>query len=206
VSFADAREPTGDPGGAEVVPVDPVLRLVRRCQAGEPAAWTELYRQEGPRVARFLRRLLGPSRDTDDIVQQVFVEVFAALPSFRGDARLSTWIYGIAANVARKKLRSERYRKRYLAALVDELASDAADERGGGAPDDCVAAREELDRLAAAVDALPVKLRLVWVLRVLEELPTEDVAAALDIPIGTVRSRLHLARRQVDAALAEEVR
>ncbi len=111
---AEAPGAAAGRGDAEVVPVDPVLRLVQRCRAGDPAAWTELYRQEGPRVARFLRRLLGPTRDTDDAVQQVFVELFASLARFRGEARLSTWLYSIASNVARKRLRGERYRKRYL--------------------------------------------------------------------------------------------
>lgn len=209
VRLAGVRGPSG-PGEAPsapeaaAVPADLPARLIRRCQEGDEAAWAELYVQEGPRVARFLRRLLGPSRDTDDAVQQVFVELFTSLPRFRGDARLSTWLYRIACHVAGKKLRGERRRRRRLAALLDWLGVESGDAPTAPGPEDCVAAREELGRLADAVDALPVGLRLVWVLRMVEGLSSEEVAAALGLPVGTVRSRLHHARRRVDAALAEE--
>lgn len=181
---------------ADVVHVDPTQRLVHRCRTGDERAWAELYHQEAPRITRFLRRLLGPERESDDAVQQVFVELFTSLPRFRGDAKLTTWIYRIACNVAGKRLRSERRRLRRMAALFDWIDGDGADS-SPPRPDRQVIARDELRRLASAVDELPVGQRLVWVLREVEDLSTEEVAAALDLSPGTVRSRLHHARKRV---------
>jgi RNA polymerase sigma-70 factor (ECF subfamily) len=187
----------------DVARPDPLVGLVSRCQGGDEAAWAELYRQESPRVARFLRRFLGPHRETDDAIQQVFVELFTSLPRFRGDARPTTWIFRIAANVALNRLRSERRRDRRAAALLDWLLGAPGVTAGPG-PDAEVAARQELRQLAAAVDVLPVGHRLVWLLREVEELSTEEVAAALELEPGTVRSRLHHARRKVMARLDKE--
>jgi len=188
---------------SEVARPDSLVGLVSRCQGGDEAAWAELYRRESPRVARFLRRFLGPDRETDDAIQQVFVELFTSLPRFRGDAQPTTWIFRVAANVALNRLRTERRRERRAAALLDWLLGTPT-SAVGPRPDAEVEARQELRLLAAAVDALPTGQRLVWVLREVEELSTEEVAAALDLEPGTVRSRLHHAKRKVGKRLERD--
>lgn len=202
MSVWPAGDPAGAPeprdGGADVVPVDPALRLVQRCRRGDETAWRELYRREGPAVARFVRRLLGPGEAADDAIQQVFVELFRSLPQYRGEASLRTWLYRIAAHVASRRLRGERRRERYAAAFEDEPGGAVA----AVSPERRVAAREELARIAEAVDRLPLKQRLVWVLCEVEELSMDEAAAALGVSGGTVRSRLHHARRKVAARLA----
>ena len=81
-------------------------KLVARCARGDERAWEELYAANAPIVTRFLTRMLGPASYVDDLVQQVFVEVFSGIRRFRGEARVSTWLYGIARNVAWRHLLS----------------------------------------------------------------------------------------------------
>lgn len=190
----------GDAAASAAAEGEALDRLIRRCQEGDEQAWAELYRQELPRVARFMQRLLGPDREADDAVQQVFVELFTSLPRFRGEAQPATWIYSIASHVAQNRLRTEWRRRRRAAALL-ELILDVPGTAAGPGPDRTAVAREELRQLGAAVDALPVRHRMVWMLRDIEGLTTDEVAAALGLEPGTVRSRLHHARRKVMARL-----
>jgi RNA polymerase sigma-70 factor (ECF subfamily) len=174
--------------------------LVARCRAGDDAAWAEVYRGQGPTVAAFLRRLNGPAADIDELLQQVFVELFATLGRFRGEARLSTWLYRIAANVSAKAERSSGRHRRRLAAWANALAARSLAAPDVGAQ---VEARSELARLDVVLGRLKHIHRAVWVLSEVEGQSLEAIAEALGIGQGTVRSRLTKARRLVTAALAQ---
>ncbi|GMV38300.1 MAG: DNA-directed RNA polymerase sigma-70 factor [Myxococcales bacterium] len=177
--------------------------LIERCRHGDQVAWAELYASRGPAVARFLRHMLEPGADLDDLIQQVFVELFATLGRFRGDATLSTWLFGIATRVALHHLRGAKRRRR----RIDALAADAQ-VGPEGAPDahGRVEARAHLRVVAGALEALAPDLRAVWIMREIEGLSTAEVAQALRTREGTVRSRLFAARRQILDALAGDGR
>ncbi len=179
--------------------MDAEREQLERCRAGDEAAWADLYYANAPTVARFLQRMLGPCDDLDDLIQQVFVELFSSLDRFRGDAKLSTWLYRISAHVVSKRLRSARRHRRRLEAFArDGLhAIDPAQNT----PRRRVEARSQLRIVAAVVDCMDTRHRTVWVMRELEGLSTEDVAEALELRAGTVRSRLFKARKAVVAAL-----
>ncbi len=185
-------------GRLRVVPQDDGRDLVRRCRDGDRDAWATLYRTYAPTVLRFLRRMLGSQVDEEDLLQQVFVEFVSSLERFRGDARLSTWLYSIASHVAVEHQRREvRWRRKRLAFAAFAVATvPLAPDAGGSAE-----ARAMLRTLESAVGRLDLDHRTVWVLRDLEGLGTDEVASALDIPAGTVRSRLFHARRLVLEAL-----
>lgn len=172
------------------------LDLVRRCQAGDERAWGELYRAHAPLVARFVGRMVGPSEPLDDLVQAVFVQVFRSIRRFRGDARLTTWLYGIAHRVTAKHIRAESRRRRRDSRWSADQATRA------GSPEPVMLAREALAVVQRAVLALPEPQRAVWVMRELEGLSTSEVAEALGTRLGTVRSRLFAARQHVLDALA----
>lgn len=172
------------------------LDLVRRCQAGDERAWGELYRAHAPLVARFVGRMVGPSGPVDDLVQAVFVQVFRGIRRFRGDARLTTWLYGIAHRVTAKHIRADSRRRRRDDRWGEDQATRAA------SPEPAMLAREALAVVQRAVLTLPEPQRAVWVMRELEGLSTAEVAEALGARLGTVRSRLFAARQQVLDALA----
>lgn len=174
--------------------VDP-RALVRRCQAGDEAAWAELYRGYAPLVARFVGRMVGPRGPVEDLVQSVFVQALRSIRDFRGDARVTTWLYGVAQRVTCKHLREDGRRRRRDGRWLEGQTS------AGDSPEPAMLARESLATIEAAVLSLPDAQRVVWVMRELEGLSTEEVGDALGLPQGTVRSRLFAARRAVLEAL-----
>lgn len=172
--------------------------LLDRCRRGDEAAWAALYRAHAPRLVLFLRGVLGRP-DVEDLVQRVFLELLSSLERFRGEAAIATWLHRIAANVAQKEARSFWRRRRKLDAWAAELdapcSADACDR---------VAARQELERLAAALERLDWRFRVVWVMRELEGLSVEEVAEALGERPATVRTRHHRARGRLLEALAAD--
>jgi RNA polymerase sigma-70 factor (ECF subfamily) len=172
-------------------------RLVDRCRAGDEAAWAELFRAHAPQIGLFLRGVLGTS-DVDDLVQRVFLELLGSLDRFRGESSLRAWLHGIAHHLALKQIRSAGRQRRAVSAY-GELAEGFAPV---GSPEDRTAARQQLDCLARAADDLDVRFRAVWVMRELEGMSVEEVAAALGEREATVRTRHHRAREKLLGALA----
>jgi RNA polymerase sigma-70 factor (ECF subfamily) len=146
-----------------------------------------------PRLRGFALRCLGRAADADDVVQEVAARVLAGADGFRGDAAPATWIRGIAARVVADWVRSP-FRRRSR-----PLRDGPAAEPG---PAEEAHRAEERERVRRAVGALPVAQRLVLVLREYEGLRYREIAAALGVPIGTVESRLHAARRRLAKELA----
>lgn len=141
-----------------------------------------------PRLRGLALRSLGRAADADDVVQEVAVRALAAAEGFRGEAALPTWIYRIAVRVIADFIRSPFRRKaRPLADRID----------GTAGPAETAAATEDRDRVRRAVLKLPAEFRLVLILREYEGLPYREIAEVVGIPIGTVESRLHTARRRV---------
>jgi RNA polymerase sigma-70 factor (ECF subfamily) len=177
---------------------DPLHDIVRRCRDGDRGAWVELYRACGPTIRRFVCCIAGPTADSDDLVQEIFVEVAAGLERFRGDSRFTTWLYGIAIHVTRDHLRTEsRRRRRHEAfgawkAAEPEMRPDTLDQ---------AAALERLRRVWGALEGLGTKTRAAWMMCDVEGLSPAEAAAALDVPVVTVRVRLFRARRALLATL-----
>lgn len=179
--------------------------LIERCRAHERAAHDELYHRFRRQVAGNLYRVLGDRNDLDDLVQEVFVIAFRGLEKFRGDARLSTWLYRICVNVALGRIRT---RKRRPAAVgVQDLDSAAADpsltERPE-TPERSLERRQDQERVYRALDTLAPKKRIVLYLHEIEGLDLKEIAYLVDSNPVTVRTRLFYARREFYAHLAGE--
>ena len=169
--------------------------LLERLRAGEPRAFEQLVITYQHRVFGVALRMLGSRAEAEEIAQEVFLRAHRAVADFRGEARLGTWLYGIASRLCLNRLASpDRRVARGDAVLADVPASglDAA----------AAAERAELDAaLQAAIAELPDDRRLVLVLRDVEGLSYEQIADTLGVDPGTVRSRLHRARMQLKEKL-----
>ena len=171
--------------------------LVDRFLGGDTAAFDALVLRHQDRVHRFTAWSVGPD-EADDATQDVFVEAYRSLASWRRRSTFRTWLYGVARNVCRHHVRRAALRNRKT---VPSLVEDAASQAAG--PFDAVAESDENARLMAAITRLPRTQRVTLMLRVWEGLSYDEIAAATDVPKGTVRSRLHSARRRLADALAE---
>lgn len=170
--------------------------LVAACGTGDAPALGALFDRFHAAVYRFAGRLaMTDDLARDDLVQATFLEVRRAAPSFRGTSSVKTWILGIAANIARHTLRSERRRRAHQAGFL---------ERAAAAPeplDEQVERRQLLAQVAEALSALPRDQQIAFLLCDLEQLPGVEVARVLDIPEGTLWRRLHTARKAMRHAI-----
>ena len=168
-----------------------------RIQGGDAAAFALLVRRyEGPLFA-FLRRFLGNATDAEDVFQETFLKVHTNRGRFRLDAPFKPWLYRIATNAAKDRLRA-RKRRRMLSifsahpSTPDVPLADTLPAPGPG-PDAIAEASETAARLEAAVAKLPEKHRAVFLMARYEEMPYAAIAEALGIPEGTVKSRMNKA-------------
>jgi RNA polymerase sigma-70 factor (ECF subfamily) len=172
--------------------------MVTRCRRGDGSAWRLLYDRYAPIVHRFLAAFGVPPDEREDACQEVFVAVYRSLGRFRGEARLSTWIYRIAARHAARAGRRRRVRQLLSTLLVREPtpppAPDASDRT------------ERLRLLDDMVAKLSPKKRLVLVLFEIEGVPIEEVAKIAGCPENTAWSRLHYARAELTAMAKRRIR
>jgi RNA polymerase sigma-70 factor (ECF subfamily) len=171
--------------------------LIARCKADDRTAHDELYHRFRRQIAGNLYRVLGDRGDLDDLVQEVFVIAFRGLDRFRGDARLSTWLYRICVNVALGKIRT---RKRRPAAVgvadLDATSADPSLTERPETPDRTLERRQEQERVYKALELLAPKKRIVLYLHEIEGLDLKEIAYLVDSNPVTVRTRLFYARRE----------
>ena len=170
--------------------------LVARLRKGDLRAFEELVIAYQHRVFGVAVRMLGNRAEAEEIAQETFLRAHRALPGFRGEARLGTWLYAIASRLCLNRLAAP---ERGLARGDDDALAAAPSHE----PDAATALeRSELDgALREAIAALPEKRRIVVILRDLEGLSYEEIAEVLALEPGTVRSRLHRARMDLKAKL-----
>jgi RNA polymerase sigma-70 factor (ECF subfamily) len=173
-----------------------------RARRGESSALSALVRHyQRPVYALVGRLMVGRRAEAlDDVAQEAFLRVCRGLPRFcaEGTARLSTWILTVAARTCLNALRDGR--------RADALAPAAAPDAAAGDPEQTAAERERRRRVEAAMTALPEEMRAVLVLRAYHDFDYDEIAAALGVEIGTVKSRLGRARAALREALAEDER
>jgi len=163
--------------------------LVDRLRRGDPRAFEDLVIAYQHRVFGVALRMLGNRAEAEELAQEVFLRVHRAIGEFRGEAKLSTWLYAIASRLCLNRLASgERRMTRYGDEALTRLASREI------SPAEEVERSELETALHRAIAALSDERRMVVVLRDLEGLSYEEIAAALELELGTVRSRLHRAR------------
>ncbi len=157
-----------------------------------------LYEHHGRFVWASLQRLGVRDPDLEDVLQEVFVVVHQRLHTFDGSSKVTTWLFGICLRVA-SGYRRRGYRRRELA--VAEPPEPARDERSPSSPEEDLVAEQSRRRLHAILDDLDLEKRAVFVMFEIDELPCEEIASILGVPVGTVYSRLHSARKDFQRAL-----
>jgi RNA polymerase sigma-70 factor (ECF subfamily) len=171
---------------------------VRRLQQGETEAFAVLVERHQKTIFNLLYRMLGDYDDAAEVSQEAFLSAYRSIKSFRGDASFSTWLYRIAVNHANTRRKSVALWQQRTARLESlEPASD-----GDSDPADALERKEMRERVQAALNGLEAEDATIILLRDLQDVPYEAVADILDVPIGTVKSRLHRARRALKARLA----
>lgn len=167
--------------------------FLARLRAGDSQAFEDLVKTYQHRIYGVALRMMGSRADAEEVAQETFLRAHGALGDFRGDARLSTWLYAIASRLCLNRLASGEHRMaRRRTDTVEMLRGRLEDQPGGDLERD-----EREAALHRAIAELSEERRVVIVLRDLEGLAYDEIAAALGLELGTVRSRLHRARLEL---------
>ena len=161
--------------------------------------FNEIVKEYSERVYWHVRRFVNNHEDADDLVQEIFLKIWTALPSFRGEAQLFTWVYRIATNETLNWLRREKVRAALRFSSIDtemERRIDSDPFFDGDAADRA---------LSKAVAKLPEKQRQVFILRYYDEMPSEQMSEVLDTSVGALKAAYHIAQEKVRAALGKDI-
>lgn len=183
--------------------------LVERARQGDRAAFGQLVDEYKDKIYNYVARMLNDPYEAEDVTQEAFLRAFRSLPRFRGASSFHTWLYRIASNLAIDVVR-KRKRQEPTFSLDEPLESDDGEyEREipdeTGSPEDRSSTRETRVAVRRAIMDLPEKLRDVMILYELQGETYEDIADILDVPLGTVKSRLFNARNRLKDSLEELV-
>jgi RNA polymerase sigma-70 factor (ECF subfamily) len=179
------------------------LKLVQRVQSGDKTAFDLLVIKYQSRIGKLINRFIRNSAEVEDVTQEAFIKAYRGLANFRGDSAFYTWLYRIAINTAKNHLVASGRK-------TPDIGVDAADaEQFEGAtllqenatPERLIMAEEIKYRVYDTIENLPVELKTAITLRELEGLSYEEIAEAMDCPIGTVRSRIFRAREAIDNSI-----
>jgi RNA polymerase sigma-70 factor (ECF subfamily) len=199
----EPHEPRDDAGrpGTGVEQSD--LELVRRVQRGERGAFDLLVLRYQHKVVKLVARMLRDPAEAEDVAQEAFVKAYRAIGSFRGDSAFYTWLYRIAVNTARNTMASRQRRPLDYEADLSESEQSVVESRmrHGDTPEAAALSDEIHHTVNGAIEALPEDLRTAIILREVEGLSYEEIAEAMDCPVGTVRSRIFRAREAIDRSL-----
>jgi RNA polymerase sigma-70 factor (ECF subfamily) len=180
-------------------------QLVARAQGGDKQAFNLLVEKYQRKLARLLSRFIRDPAEVEDVTQEAFIKAYRALPAFRGDSAFYTWLYRIGINTAKNYLMALG-RRAPTSTEVEAEEAEGFDEgeqlRDINTPESALLTSEIAETVNRTIEQLPEELRTAIQMREIEGMSYEDIAKAMDCPIGTVRSRIFRARE----AIAEQLR
>ena len=171
------------------------ILLISRARDGDREAFGALVEQYRDNVYRLAYRMCGNAYDADEAAQEAFVAAWRALPNFRGDAKFSTWLYRLTTNAAIDVMRREKRHQTVGDGEMVDLADDA------DSPQETVERTEQQEAVQKALATLSEEYREVLLLRYMEELDYAEIAEVLQLPSGTVKSRINRAKAALKTAL-----
>ncbi|MGV6816187.1 MAG: RNA polymerase sigma factor RpoE [Thiotrichales bacterium] len=177
--------------------------LVERVQSGDKTAFNILVQKYQPKIITLVNRYVNDPSASMDVAQEAFVKAYRGLESFRGESAFYTWLYRIAINTAKNYIVAEK--RRTPDSEIDcqdaELYSDSHALRDNASPERMLLTDEIRTTVSIAIQKLPEDLKIAITLREIEGMSYEDIATAMECPIGTVRSRIFRAREAIDRVL-----
>jgi RNA polymerase sigma-70 factor, ECF subfamily len=180
-------------------------QLVERAQRGDKRAFELLVEKYQRKLARLLSRFIRDPAEVEDVTQEAFIKAYRALPAFRGDSAFYTWLYRIGINTAKNYLMAMGRRAPTSTEIEAEDAEgfeEGEQLRDINTPESLLLSNEIAETVNSTIEQLPEELRTAIQMREIEGMSYEDIAKAMDCPIGTVRSRIFRARE----AIAEQLR
>jgi RNA polymerase sigma-70 factor (ECF subfamily) len=181
-------------------------RLIVECLRGNKAAFEALLRRYDERLFNTVFRLMGNKEDAEDVVQETLVNAYQSLASFKGDSQFFTWLYRIAYNTAISHKRKPKGAVSLDAGRNGEAGFEPLDGSEYNQPGSAMARAEDVRRIERALHQLSPEHRVVLVLKEIEGQKYETIAEILQVPVGTVRSRLHRARLELREILEKDHR
>jgi RNA polymerase sigma-70 factor (ECF subfamily) len=178
--------------------------LVERVQKGDKKAFDLLVLKYQRKIIRLLSRMIRDQNEIEDVAQEAFIKAYKALPQFRGDSAFYTWLYRIAINTARNWMSQNSRRPSAPNSNVaenDETFSEIDNLTDSNSPEAEMVTREIAASVNETIEALPEELRRAIVMREIDGMSYEDIALAMNCPIGTVRSRIFRAREAIASKL-----
>ena len=203
IEFGSGRQFRELPGiGGSPTDVDVLVRnrdqeLIEECLSGRVDAFGDLVGPYQDRLYNTLCRLVGHPEDAAELLQEALIRAFRGLKTYQGDASFYTWLYRITINTAFTSRRKQRLRTMSTEGLTDSGRLDLPDQTEQTRPSRNLELRERQELVQQALRSVPENYRAVLVLKDIEGLRYEEIAEILDIPLGTVRSRLHRARSEM---------
>lgn len=173
--------------------------LVRRAQRGDRVAFNELFKRHRSDVSRVVFRMLGPSADAEDVLQEVFLQVYKSLGEFRGHSKFTTWLHRVTVNVVLMVRRAARSRPVFAGEPIDDGEPDKR-----LLPDEDAQRNARIAAFRRVLERLPEKKRTVFVLHELEGINPAEIAEIVGAPVLTVRTRLFYARREIAELMQQE--
>ena len=177
--------------------------LVLRVQQGDKSAFDFLVIKYQHKIIQLVNRYVKDPSEAQDVAQEAFIKAYRALGNFRGDSAFYTWLYRIAINTAKNYLVSRSRRSSdYQVDIQDaEAIENAPQLQGMDTPERLLLNQEIIDTIKMAIEKLPEEMRTAIMLREFDGMSYEEIAEAMDCPVGTVRSRLFRAREMIDNKL-----
>jgi len=177
--------------------------LVARVQQGDKSAFDYLVIKYQHKIIQLVNGYIKDPSEAQDVAQEVFLKAYRALGSFRGEAAFYTWLYRIAINTAKNYLlaRSRRSSSFEVDIQDAEAIENAPQLQGMDTPERHLLNEEIVDTIKTAIENLPEEMRIAIMLREFEGMSYEEIAVAMDCPVGTVRSRIFRAREAIDSKL-----
>jgi RNA polymerase sigma-70 factor (ECF subfamily) len=175
--------------------------LIRKCRKQEPVAFAQVVDLYQHRVYGYVRRMVATAEDAEDVAQDVFLRAYQHFPSFDSRCSLRSWLFRIATNLCIDRARSTQRRKPIESGKEDVTFEDLNLAVDGFDPAELVLTQELCDTVEKAIEEMSAKLKSVLLMHDQQGMSYEEISKALDVPMGTVKSRLFLARAHVQKAV-----